>query len=89
MVFHVPDGTNERWEFEIGGVTYSLPRVKSLAIDVYEEMNEKFRREEVHAGLSLLTSDDTTTAALKSLQVGQFEALVNEWQKDSGVTMGE
>jgi len=89
MVFHVPDATDDRWEFELGGVTYTLPRVKSLAIDVYEQMSEHFAREQVHAGLSLLTNDDATTAAIKSLQVGQFEALVNEWQKDSGVTLGE
>lgn len=90
MTFQVPPPTEGVFEFDHEGTTYSLPKVKTLSIEIYEEMMVLFQREQMHAGLSLLTRDnEETTLAMKRMQVGQLEALINAWQADSGVTMGE
>jgi hypothetical protein len=83
-MFQVPTSTSERFEFQIGDDTYTVPLVKHLSVDLSTEIAEVGGT----AGL-LLAFTDGAREAVGRLDSEQFEALTTAWFEASGITLGE
>jgi hypothetical protein len=87
MAFVVPKSKKSikqnKFEFDIDGVTYSVPLIKFLPIGVVEKFGDD--------GLTGILSafDGAAAKAVRTLDGEQFEALSNAWTEASGVDTGE
>lgn len=75
------------FEFKIGGKSYKIRRLKFLSIGQAEALESP---DSVSVVLDLFGRAGTKQGdAVRSLDKEQFEALVEAWQADSDVTLGE
>jgi hypothetical protein len=84
-----PDG-QDTFEFTLNGHTHHLPRLKYLPIGKITALEKAGEDGQFHALLDLFGDPDTPTGkVLRSLDVVQFHSLIEAWQADSGVIVGE
>ncbi len=88
-MFQVPESkksiAQNRFEFEHGGKTYSLPLLKYAPV----EAAEAFEEGRNVAAILLCCENDAARDAVRSLDGDQFGALMEAWQEASGVKPGE
>lgn len=89
MAYQVPKSKasikQNRFEFEVDGKTYDIPQMKYLSIGSVEA----FENEHPIQGLIMASDNEDARAALRSLEGDQLEGLMEAWQKESGVSVGE
>lgn len=89
MAFQVPPSKKSirqnRFEFEVDGRTYSMPLLKFLPVASAEE----FEREHNVAGVLAAVDSEEAKAVLRAMDGEQIAALIDAWQEESGVGVGE
>lgn len=89
MAFQVPASkrsiAQNRFEFEVGGKTYSIPLMKFVPAGVMEQ----FENEKNITGLMMLADSDEQRDAMRLLEQEQIEALLSAWAEASDVSLGE
>jgi hypothetical protein len=91
MVYEVPASKasvgQSDFQFTIGGKPYKVRKLKFLTIGQAEALEAP---DSVSVVLDLFGKVGTKQGdAVRSLDKEQFEALVEAWQSDSGVSVGE
>lgn len=91
MTFKVPESKaskgQDRFEFEIEGKSYSIRKAKFLSVGDAERLENP---ESASVVLDLFGKAGTKAGdAVRGLDQEQFSALVEAWQADSKVTLGE
>lgn len=91
MTFEVPASKasigQDKFKFSIDGNDYSIKRAKFLSVGEAEALESP---ESVTVMLDLFGKKGTKAGdAVRGLDSDQFQALVDAWQKDSDVTLGE
>lgn len=98
MVFAVPASKRSlkqnRYEFTIPGdkKKYSIPLAKYLPSGAVERMGELADQVSIFDILSFFDDSEVTegtAAAVRKLDNEQIMALMADWQKESGITVGE
>jgi hypothetical protein len=92
MVYEVPPSKRSikqnQFQFKLAGAEYSLPRFKFIEIGQLELLTQPETR--ITGLLSIAGGADTPLgAAFRKLVADQLEGLIEAWQEDSGVTLGE
>lgn len=89
MTFAVPQSKKSikqnRFEFEIEGTTFEVPLLKFAPVAAAEA----FEQGQEVKGLLLMCENDAARDAVRDLDGEQFGALMEAWQKASGVEAGE
>ena len=94
MAFKVPDSkrsiAQNRFEFKVPGnrKTFSVPRAKYLTIGQVEKLSELGDNLNMTDLLALFDEPEALEAA-RGLDIEQLQALMEAWQEDSGLTLGE
>lgn len=90
MVFKVPQKDTGAYEFELDGATHSLPKFKDLSVGDMRELAEAEGNglASVTAFLGLFARL-VPDAHVDQWTIGQIQALIEDWQADAGVTVGE
>jgi len=79
----LPDPTT----YEMFGVTFTLPPMKALPIELQERISSQ---EDIVGLLKFVLGDDKVREMYKAgFQMGDLELLGEEWQKRSGLEPGE
>lgn len=92
MVYEVPKSKKSlkqnRFSFKHDGQTFELPKFKFLTVGQLELMSGEGTQ--LTGMLSIAGGADTPLGrAFRELDGEQLEGLVEAWQADSGVTLGE
>lgn len=89
MPFDVPASKKSikqnRFEFTLDGVTYSIPLLKFAPV----EAAEHFESGRNVAGILACCENDKARDVVRSLDGDQFGPLMTAWQEASGVSAGE
>lgn len=89
MAFKVPDSkksiAQNRFEFEVGDKSYTVPLLKYLPV----KAAAAFERGDNVEGILLGCDSEEARNAVLALDGEQFEVLMDEWAKASGVNVGE
>lgn len=93
MVYEVPAAKRSLkqnlFEFKIGTKTYSVPKFEHLSVGVLESV-ESAPADAIGPYLSVFGEADSPIGkAIRTLDKDQLTALIQAWQSDGGVTVGE
>lgn len=97
MAFRVPDSkrsiAQNRYFFELpdkdGNVTeYDVVKAKYLSVGQIENL-QKNKSELTLTDMLDLFDGEAASTAVRSLDMEQLQALLADWQEDSGLTVGE
>jgi hypothetical protein len=89
MPFDVPQSKRSikqnRFEFTLDGKTYSIPLLKFAPVEAAEhfEVNHNV------AGILACCETKAARDVVRAMDRSQFAALMDAWQKASGITTGE
>jgi hypothetical protein len=94
MTYKVPESkrsiAQNRFEFETpDGATHSIPKAKYLTTGQIETLSTKGQQLTITDLLDLFDNDDAAGEAVRQLDSEQLQALMEAWQEDSGLTVGE
>jgi hypothetical protein len=94
MVYEVPDYKKsidqDKFSFKLGTKTYKATRFDLLPVSFVESLGEIEEKHVVKAlRLALAGSDEGLAAALAVLPVKAIKGLIEAWQENAGVTLGE
>lgn len=94
MVYVIPDHKKSVkqnvFQFELDGKTFEAPRFDMLPTSFLEtlgEMEEKYVLKTMR--LALAGDDEALATQLGDLPIGAIQGLIEAWQEDAGVTLGE
>lgn len=93
MVFEVPTAKRSLkqniFEFKVGSKTFNVPKFEYLPVGVLETI-ESAADDAIGPYLDVFGKKGTPAGdAVRSLDKDQLTALINAWQADSDVTVGE
>lgn len=93
MVYEVPAAKRSieqnTFKFKVGAKTFSVPKFEHLSVGVLEAV-ESAPDNAIGPYLSVFGEKDSPIGkAIRSLDKDQLTALIQAWQSDSGVTVGE
>jgi hypothetical protein len=93
MVYEVPAAKRSLkqnlFEFKVGSKSFSVPKFEHLAVGVLEAI-ENAPDNAIGPYLSVFGEADSPIGkAIRTLDKDQLTALVQAWQADSGVAVGE
>jgi hypothetical protein len=93
MVYEVPAAKRSIkqnvFEFKVAGKTYSVPKFEYLPVGVLEGI-ESAAADAIGPYLSVFGEKDSPIGkAIRSLDKDQLTALIQAWQSDSDVSVGE
>lgn len=93
MVYEVPAAKRSLkqnvFEFKVSGKTFSVPKFEYLPVGVLETL-ENTPETAIAPFLGIFGEKDSPIGrAIRSLDKEQMVALIQAWQADSGVTVGE
>lgn len=93
MVYEVPAAKRSQkqnvFEFKIGAKSFSVPKFEHLSVGVLEAV-ETAPTNAIGPYLSVFGEKDSAVGkAIRTLDKDQITALIQAWQADSGVTVGE
>lgn len=94
MVFEVPvekrSKDQQLFKFSIEGVEYSATRFDLLPTEFLERVAELDEKRVLKAlRLALAGDDESLASKLGALPIKSTTALIEAWQKNSGVSLGE
>ncbi|AYN56956.1 tail assembly chaperone [Microbacterium phage Armstrong] len=94
MTFQVPEskrsiGQNRFHATLPDGTEFSLPKAKYLTMGQIEKLSGQATEVTLHDILDLFGDEDAATDAIRTLDHEQVAALMQAWQADSGLTVGE
>ncbi|WP_193510483.1 hypothetical protein [Cryobacterium sp. BB736] len=78
------------FQFELGGKTYETTRFDMLPTSFLEsvsELEEKYVLKSMR--LAMAGDDENLASALGELPLSHMKGLLEAWQKDAGVSLGE
>lgn len=93
MTFKVPESkrsiAQNRFEFELpDGTEVSIPKAKYMTVGQVEKMS-MLQGELKITDILELFGDMGAADAVRSLDIEQMTALMEAWQSDSGISLGE
>lgn len=93
MVYEVPAAKRSLkqnlFEFKVGSKTYTVPKFEHLSVGVLESV-ETAPANAIGPYLSVFGEADSPVGkAIRTLDKDQLTALIEAWQSDSGVSVGE
>jgi hypothetical protein len=94
VVYKVPEskksiGQNQ-FEFELpDGMVVAIPKAKFLTAGQIEQLATSKEDLKVTDILDLLGQTDDAKAAVRQLDIEQLMGLMQAWQEDSGIALGE
>lgn len=94
MTFQVPESkrsiAQNRFHATLpGGKEFTLPKAKYLKIGQLEKLSGSADEVTIMDILDLFGDEDESRDAIRELDNEQLGALMQAWQADSGVTLGE
>ncbi|MBC6767331.1 hypothetical protein ACOJA0_03325 [Corynebacterium amycolatum] len=78
----------EKFHHEFDGKKFTLPKFDQLPFGVIRKLR-KLPDEEQFFQMFELAADDKALAVIDTMGMKDIEKLVEDWQKDAGVTQGE
>lgn len=93
MVYEVPAAKRSLkqnlFEFKVGSKTYTVPKFEHLSVGVLESV-ETAPANAIGPYLSVFGEANSPVGkAIRTLDKDQLTALIEAWQSDSGVSVGE
>ncbi|AXH47307.1 tail assembly chaperone [Microbacterium phage Eden] len=94
MTFQVPESkrsiAQNRFHAELpDGTAFSLPKAKYMTMGQVEKLSGQATEVTLTDILDLFDGEEDASKAIRTLDHEQLQALMEAWQADSGLTVGE
>ena len=79
---------NEQFHYQHNGRTVTLPYLRNIKVGVIRKLRN-LGPEDQFFGILEAVAAEGTLAVIDDMTADEFGAVMEQWQKDSGITVGE